>query len=413
MKNMNKKGSTSIFLLFILAAMVMLTAAFAYAAKKAAFTSYCDGLLQLAGKSVLSEFDLELKERYGLFAFDRSGQEVTRIVAEDADYALEFSDRDGLKEIQVDFGSQQLGSGMALKEQILAHMRFAMRNHVLDHVLGKQPQREDSEEKVERQERDRTLRNQKIIRSLPSFPLRDSSPGFAAWIEQVKSQLGDVEAIFDQTKDTYLVDRYILENFKNAQGEAVPYDTFFSNEVEYILEGNYSNKENYSQARKGILLFCSGLNAAHLYLDEEKRTKTLAAAEVLTPGPAAVLTQAAIIGTWSLAEAENDARLLERGRPVALFKDKTTWATELDAVLKELDHGCIDTGSDNGLCYEDYLMVFLHFQNETIKLARVMDLIQINLKGTYERDFLIKTHNGGFQMKAKVNGKERDYGFKY
>lgn len=413
MKNMNKKGSTSIFLLFILAAMVMLTAAFAYAAKKAAFTSYCDGLLQLAGKSVLSEFDLELKERYGLFAFDRSGQEVTRIVAEDADYALEFSDRDGLKEIQVDFGGQQLGSGMALKEQILAHMRFAIRNHVLDHVLGKQPQREDSEEKVERQERDRTLRNQKIIRSLPSFPLRDSSPGFAAWIEQVKSQLGDVEAIFDQTKDTYLVDRYILENFKNAQGEAVPYDTFFSNEVEYILEGNYSNKENYSQARKGILLFRSGLNAAHLYLDEEKRTKTLAAAEVLTPGPAAVLTQAAIIGTWSLAEAENDARLLERGRPVALFKDKTTWATELDAVLKELDHGCIDTGSDKGLRYEDYLMVFLHFQNETIKLARVMDLIQINLKGTYERDFLIKTHNGGFQMKAKVNGKERDYGFKY
>lgn len=411
--SMNKKGSTSIFLLFILAAMVMLTAAFAYAAKTAALTSYCDGLLHLAGKSVLSEFDLELKERYGLFAFERTGQEVARIVTEDTDYALDPSDRARLKELQVDFGTQQLGNGTVLKEQILAHMRFALRNHVLDHVLGRKKREEDREVKEERKERDRTLRNKKIIRSLPSFPLSGNSPDFAAWVEQIKSQLNDLEAIFDKTKDAYLVNRYILENFKNAQGREVPYDTFFSNEVEYILEGDYSNKENYRQVRKGLLLFRSGLNAAHLYLDGEKRTKTLAAAEALTPGPAAVLTQAAIIGTWSLAEAENDARLLEKGRPVALFKDKVTWATDLEAVLKDLDHGCIDTGSDKGLRYEDYLMVFLHFQNETIKLARVMDLIQINMKGTYARDFLIKTHNGGFQMKVKVNGRERDYDFKY
>lgn len=412
-KMMNKRGSTSIFLLFILIAMVMLTAVLIYAAKRAAFTSYCDGLLHLAGKSVLSEFDLELKERYGLFAFERTGQEVAQMVTADTDYALDPGDRAGLKEFQVDFGSQRLGNGAVLKEQILAHMRFALRNHALDHVLGGKKRDEDNKVKEERRERDRTLRNQKIIKSLPSFPLRGSGPGFVAWIEQVKSQLGDLSAIFDKTKDTYMVDRYILENFKNAQGGDVPYDTFFSNEVEYILEGDHSNKENYRQVRQGILLFRSGFNAAHLYLDGEKQAKTLAAAEILTPGPAAVLTQAAIIGTWSLAEAENDARLLEKGRPVALFKDKTTWATDLDAVLKDLDHGCIDTGSNKGLSYEDHLMVFLHFQNETLKLARIMDLIQINMKGTYERDFLIKTHNGGFQMKAKVNGKERSYGFKY
>lgn len=414
MSKMNKKGSASIFLLLILAAMVMLAAAFSYAAREAAFTSYCDGLLHLAGKSALSEFDWELKERYGLFAFERTGQEVAQMVTDDVGYALQSDHRVRPQEIQVNFASHQLGNSAVLKEQILAHMKFALRKDALDHVLsGRNQQEESGEKEEETHEKNRTLRNRKIIRSLPSFPLIDSSLGFAEWIEQVRSRLSDLGSIFDKTKDTYLVDRYILENFKNAQGTGISYDTFFSNEVEYILEGDYSNQENYRQVRKGILLFRSGLNAAHLYLDREKRAETLAAAEVLTPGPAAVLTQAAIIGTWALAEAENDVRLLEKGRPVTLFKDKTTWATDLDAVLNNFNNGCVDTGSDKGLRYEDYLMVFLHFQNETIKLARVMDLIQINLKGTYERDFLIKTHNGGFQMKSKVNGKERSYGFKY
>lgn len=414
MSKMNKKGSTSVFLLFILAAMVMLAVAFTYAAKEAALTSYCDGFLHLAGKSALSEFDLELEERYGLFAFERTGQEVVQMTSEDADYALQPDDRDRLKDIQVDFGNQHLGNGAVLKEQILTYMKFVSRKDAFSHVLDSQSQQEGGGgQKKENHEKDRTLRNRKIIRSLPSFPLRGSGPGFTEWIEQTQSRLGDLGSIFDQTKDAYLINRYILRNFKNAKGGEIPYDTFFSNEVEYILEGDYSNKENYDQVRRGLILFRSGLNAAYLYLDGEKRTETLVAAEAMTPGPAAVLTQAAIIGTWSLAEAENDARLLEKGRPVVLFKDKDTWATDLDAVLNSLNKDCVDTGSDKGLRYEDYLMIFLHFQNETIKLSRVMDLIQINLKGTYERDFLIRTHNGGFQMKVKVNGKERGYGFKY
>lgn len=414
---MNKKGSTSIFLLFILAAMVMMATAFVYAAKRVALTSYCDGLLHLAGRSVLSEFDLELKERYGLFAFERTGGQVVQIVEEDVNYALQLEDEPRLKEIQVDF-DKQLGNAAVIKGQILAHMKFALASDVLDRVVDNRDQEagdssKESEKNRKDGTKDRTLRNRKIIDSLPSFPLKDSTFGFVEWVEQVKSQLGDLESIFDNTKDAYLVNRYIMEHFKNAQGGPDEYDTFFTNEVEYILEGDYSNKENYDQVRKGIVLLRSGLNAVHLYLDGEKQAETLAAAEMLTPGPGALLTQAVMIGTWSLAEAENDARLLEKGKPVALFKDKSTWATDLDAVLNDWNEGCIDTGNDKGLHYEDYLMVFLHFQDETVKLARVMDLIQINMKGTYERDFLIKTYNGGFRMKANVSGKERAYEFKY
>ncbi len=415
---MNKKGSTSIFLLVILAAMVAVTTAFVYAAKRAALTSYCDGLLHLAGKSVLSQFDLGLKERYGLFAFEDTGKQVVQAVTSDMNYALQPENADSIENIQVDFGSQQLGNASVLKKQILDHMKFALASDALGRVVddGKQKDGaggEEMEKDRKDKAKDRTLRNRKIIDSLPSFPLKESSPGFVEWIGQVKSQLGDWESIFDNTRDAYLVNRYIVQNFKNAQGGPDQYDTFFTNEVEYILEGDYSNQENYKQVRKGIVLLRSGLNAVHLCLDGEKRAEILAAAQMLTPGPAAVLTQAAIVGTWSLAEAENDASLLEKGRPVSVFKDKSTWATDLDSVLNDWDKGCIDTGSDRGLHYEDYLMVFLHFQNETVKLSRVMDLIQINMKGTDEKDFLIKTHNGGMRLNAKVNGRERTYDFQY
>ena len=106
------------------------------------------------------------------------------------------------------------------------------------------------------------------------------------------------------------------------------------------MEGDYSNEKNYEKTRRGLVLFRSSLNAIYLYVNPQKRAETLAAAEILTPGPAAVVTQAVLIGTWSLAEAENDAKLLERGKPVALFKDDRTWATDLQSdpwIIKKKD----------------------------------------------------------------------------
>ena len=219
--------------------------------------------------------------------------------------------------------------------------------------------------------------------------------------------------IFDQTKENYLMNKYILMHFKNKIDRPSSEPSFFENEVEYILEGDYSNEKNYEKTRRGLVLFRSSLNAIYLYVNPQKRAETLAAAEILTPGPAAVVTQAVLIGTWSLAEAENDAKLLERKKPVALFKDDRTWATDLQSILDNKEKGCIDTKSEKGLYYEDYLMIFLYFQDEEIKLMRIMDLIQINMKGSCDKDFLIRTLNCGFQMKAVINGREYAYETRY
>ena len=116
-----------------------------------------------------------------------------------------------------------------------------------------------------------------------------------------------------------------------------------------------------------------------------------------------------LVATWAAAEADNDVKLLLKGKPVPLMKDDASWATDLDDILNNITQDCIDTGNRKGLYYSDYMMIFLHFQDEELKLARVADLIQINMKGTYDRDFLMKTAKGGMHLSSRIYGKEMEY----
>ena len=402
---MNKKGSASVFLVFILTAVIFMTAAFIYAAKEIAFESYEDGLLGIASRSVLSEFHTELKDRYGIFAFESHGSDTEADIRGYVNESLLVNGERRLEEIKVKFGDYSLGNPEVFKEQILDYMKFAITEDLFS--------QEVEEEESQGHRKSRTLRNEQIIQGLPSRPMKEQSESFLEWGKNIASQMGNVTQIFDQTKENYLMNKYILMHFKNKIDRPSSEPSFFENEVEYILEGDCSNEKNYEKTRRGLVLFRSSLNAIYLYVNPQKRAETLAAAEILTPGPAAVVTQAVLIGTWSLAEAENDAKLLERKKPVALFKDDRTWATDLQSILDNKEKGCIDTKSEKGLYYEDYLMIFLYFQDEEIKLMRIMDLIQINMKGSCDKDFLIRTLNCGFQMKAVINGREYAYETRY
>lgn len=418
----NKKGSTSIFLAFILTAMIALTAAFIYAAKQTAVFSSCDGLLTLAGKSLLSEFDLNLKASYGLFAFEANGSQMKSDILDYTDYSLhtlQSGRATPIENINVETGNYSLGVPAVLKKQILDYMKFAMAEQIFqsESDVKSEIEKEETGGKPPDAKRERTLRNQKVRNMLPSAALKGSGTGFVQWIKEQGSRLASIEEVFRESSQAYLINRYILEHFKygldNATGGPQERNTFFDHEVEYILEGNCSNKKNKEEVRKGLVLMRSSLNAAYLYLDSEKRAATLAAAELLTPGPMAAVTQAILTGTWALAEAENDVKLLGQGKPVNLFKSKSTWATDLNSVLTNKAQGCIDIGSREGLFYRDYLMIFLNLENEAIKLARVMDLMQINMKGIYNRDFLLSSCACGFYLKVQINGKERTYDFKY
>ena len=123
---MNKKGSASVFLVFILTAVIFMTAAFIYAAKEIAFESYEDGLLGIASRSVLSEFHTELKDRYGIFAFESHGSDTEADIRGYVNESLLVNGERRLEEIKVKFGDYSLGNPEVFKEQILDYMKFAI-----------------------------------------------------------------------------------------------------------------------------------------------------------------------------------------------------------------------------------------------------------------------------------------------
>lgn len=393
---MNKKGSAAVFLVFIMTAMIAAAAAFVYMSKHTACKGIGDGVLNLAMRSVLSEFDLTLKDRYGLLAFEKSGMAAALEIDDKLDYSL--GENNPFGNIQIIFSNYTLSGGATLKTSILEYMKFAnTENMLMNEAMP-----------VHRQEwENRTLRNKAVIEALPSRPFKGSIV-FLEKIEQLKDQMESVENVFNSTSEEYLLNKYILTYFKYATGGPLQETSFFEHEVEYILVGSFSNEENLKKVQQGLKILRTALNAAYLYKDEEKRNLTLAAAEVLTPGSAAA-TQAILIATWAAAEAKNDVQLLLSGKCVPLMKDDASWATDLEKVLENISEDCIDPGNSGGMYYDDYLMVFLYFQDENLKLARTADLIQINMKLIQSREFQMNTCKSGLRLKAECYGKDREY----
>lgn len=397
----SKKGSISVFLVFILAAMIGLTAVFIYASKQKAYTGISDGALNLAMRSILSEYNLALYERYGLLGFEKSGMETSLEINDYVDYT--FNGKAPVKKTQVNFGEYSLGNPEVLKQQIIEHMNYESATGGAFKGESDQPRTEYN---------DRTLRNKSVINTLPSEPFADGGTGFIERMEELKDQIKSVNGILSGVSETYLLDSYIMNHFKYATGGPLYESSFFDHEVEYILSGNYSNAKNRENVESAMKIIRIALNTAYLYSDSERYAQTLTAAEILTPASAPA-TQAALITAWANAEANNDIKLLLKGRPVPLNKTDASWATSLENVINNVSEGIIDTGTDSGLYYSDYLKVMLHFQNEKVKLARTADLIQINMKAVQDRDFLLKTCNEGMYMNTEIYGKEYSYETRY
>ena len=162
---------------------------------------------------------------------------------------------------------------------------------------------------------------------------------------------------------------------------------------------------------------------AYLLTDPEKKSEIMTVAEVLTPGPWARLTQLLITTAWSSVEAVNDMMNLELHNSVPLIKSDKTWKTDLSVITGGISStrsikpmrrlramGYIELNEGN-MKYENYLRILLMTEDRNTKLYRIMDLIQINMKGSVRSDFLMEDHCAGFSFKADVSKKNLSRGF--
>ena len=118
--------------------------------------------------------------------------------------------------------------------------------------------------------------------------------------------------------DSYFVEQYIFAYFKDASDGKDLGETYLSQEIEYIICGKKSDSANGRSIRNKIValrgepIICASASPM--------RAQVMAAAQLLTPGPAAVVTEKALTAAWALAESVNDYKLLMAGHRIPLVK---------------------------------------------------------------------------------------------
>jgi len=126
-----------------------------------------------------------------------------------------------------------------------------------------------------------------------------------------------------------------------------------------------------------------------------------------------------LIEAWAAAETGNDLVLFEHGDKVEFMKSPAQWATQDFADIlagwtgEWRETTPIYAVDRNGRHYRDYLRMMLYVVDRETKLLRMMDLMQINLKGTYYGDFLMREHYIGFRFDCVVDGDIYAYTEKY
>lgn len=263
------------------------------------------------------------------------------------------------------------------------------------------------------EESGRVLRNEAVIRALPSKEagVRDT------WFSKLQSGAGAFQDVLsgqnedffsfetfpqDLAKGAY-VNEYILKYCKNKYSEEGGKETFFQNETEYVLYGKLSDAQNARAFRENFVALRTAMNLLHIYSDSEKNGLVTTLASTAFPGLGAWIAKLAVATAWAVAESYEDVKAIESGGKVPLLKSKETWVLSWDELLE----GAKPAGgqSDKGLDYQGYLRLFLLGVSQEVKLLRMMDVIQLNIKGRYYEDFTIKNCYVSLHAEARAGAR--------
>ncbi|MCL2493655.1 MAG: DUF5702 domain-containing protein [Clostridiales bacterium] len=429
-----RKGSISVFLVILFACFLLVTAVLIAAARSASGHSVTDAALRLAGRSVLSEYDKRLFSDYGLLAFQGDEKQIEADITYYAGATLTpkkapylFLQNNGGHTVtpwpQMSSVTANLKGFSLLDLNIFqAQIEQASAAAWIEDLRTERRTRNSGDRK---DDENRTLRNQSVLDSLPSAGY--DSPFFPS-IAGV-ADLPDGGNVALESGAQFLVSQYILAVFSDHQSGSRDRDKhFFHNEVEYVLAGKDSDEGNYSDVLWKLRGIRYALNAEAIAVDSEKMQTLNDISNAA--GPYKGVAIAAMLATWAGAETHNDMMRLEGGGKVALLKTKDQWALNDPAEIFGSLGGAIASGvgelvgyeygetavapaDSGGWDYEGYLKFLLILLDRETKLVRVMDLIQINLKGTYNEDFLLRGYYTGFRYEWTADGDTYAYTERY
>jgi len=420
-----RRGSAAILLTIAFAGMIVLVTCLFAGAKAVAGVSYADAALQTAGRSVISEYDTELLNRYGLFAFRGDEGRIESDIAFYANASLKKNKTayfpfvpvgKAARIFDIDIGEVEAN----LKEFSLMDADI-FEAQLRDAALAKTAEKFTGRKKKESAgkdfsdplsgHKDRTLRNGGVTESLPSAGI--------VWSFQDVTSLSpdNLADLADSAAADVLTSEYILAAFGHAN-DGVPEDNaFFDAEAEYILSGEMKDSDNYENVKTNLMLVRMRANDLAISMDPAKMAQVaeIATSLATASGISEETARATVTEIWANAETENDIDLFEAGENVAFLKSPDQWALTDGAITVKgsFSDKLVTPKDKTGQNYEDYLRVLLFLMDRETKLLRIMDLIQIDMKANYNREFLVREYYTGYRFTTEVGGERFEYTERY
>ncbi|GHU43172.1 hypothetical protein FACS1894111_08340 [Clostridia bacterium] len=242
--------------------------------------------------------------------------------------------------------------------------------------------------------------------SAKGIPLSDSLPKRSRHVGTMEATKGG--SITDRGWIQAYINAYFsycgAQEDKGAKTKALDY------EIEYLIGGRGSDRENLEAVVGELLLLREGANFLTLMKDTEKKTIALsiATAAVGFTGvpPLIKAVQMGILLAWAYVESIMDIRALLAGKKIPIIKTREEWSSDFTNCRKSVEskNGAKEDG--RGLSYENYLQMLLLPVSETDLSYRCMDLMEKNLRLTegnenLRMDCMIQHIKAGFQYEGK------------
>lgn len=162
-------------------------------------------------------------------------------------------------------------------------------------------------------------------------------------------------------------------------------------QMEYLLSGRRSDRENLEQAVKKLLLVREAANLLYLETDTEKKGEARALAAAICTSLAVPIAEELVthvlLVCWAYGESLMDVRTLLAGGKVPLEKTEAGWQLKLGDLAGLADR-LKDPVKDQaaGLDYGQYLQMLLGTNSEALSVKRGLDMVEDGVRGVKGRE---------------------------
>ncbi len=179
-------------------------------------------------------------------------------------------------------------------------------------------------------------------------------------------------------------------------------------QMEYLLHGKGSDRENLEKTAETLLLIRLAANTMFVMNDAAKKSEARTWGIVLAllcfnPELEEAFTNALLLA-WSFAESVYDLRTLFAGGRVPIMKSSGTWKTSLLSIFRPGFWQESGGNGGSGLDYTGYLRVLLFLENGDTRDYRLMDVMEMDIrKAEGNNSFRMDGCMDSFLMEAAVS----------